>query len=173
MRATALLPVALLAVASCSSTPSALLTAEPRDAELRSRLLTAIQSLEGRWEMPGGEAPAIIEFRSTAAGSAVCEVMFPGTENEMVNLYTLDGNSLVMTHYCAAGNQPRMRATDLVDGRLEFVSVSVSDLETPGALHMADMTLVLVDEDRIEQHWRAVKDGEDDHMPVFELVRVR
>ncbi len=44
--------------------------------------------------------------------------MYPGMEHEMTNMYTLDGNTLVMTHYCAGGNQPRMRATGVENGRV-------------------------------------------------------
>jgi hypothetical protein len=162
--------LALLAGCRSASTNTA---PEPRDAALREALLSAVRGLEGRWEMAGPDGPSVIEFRVTANGSAVREVMFPGTPMEMTNMYTLDGNSLVMTHYCAAGNQPRMRAHALEDGELAFVTDGVSDLESPDALYMADMTLVLVDEDHIEQHWRAVRAGEVDHMPVFELERLR
>ena len=66
-----------------------------------------------------------------------------------------------------------MRASQLLDGRLEFTSIAVSDLASPDEVYMADMTLVILDEDHIEQHWRAVQGGEVDHMPVFELERVR
>ncbi len=168
----------LVLVSACSATSTTGSTElppapEPRDAALRDRLFAAVSGLEGTWEMPGPEGPSVIEFRVTSNGSAVREAMFPGTPMEMTNMYTLDGNSLRMTHYCAGGNQPHMRATAFVDGRLEFVTDGVSDLESPDALHMADMTLVLVDEDHIEQHWRAVKGEEVDHMPVFELERVR
>ena len=173
-----------LALAACAMTPSSSPAPEatevpsappapPRDEALRGELFGAVAALEGRWQLAGPGEASIIEFRTTAAGSAVCEVMFPGSESEMVNMYTLEGNSLVMTHYCAAGNQPRMRASQLLDGRLEFTSIAVSDLASPDEVYMADMTLVILDEDHIEQHWRAVQGGEVDHMPVFELERVR
>ena len=44
-----------------------------------------------------------------------------GTPMEMVTLYHMDGAELVATHYCAMGNQPRMRAAhQVVDGTLSF-----------------------------------------------------
>jgi len=144
-----------------------------RDAELRSALFDTVAALEGRWELAGPDGPQYIEFQVSSNGSAVREVMFPGTESEMTNMYTLDGNSLVMTHYCAGGNQPHMRATSLEDGRIAFTAFGVSDLTSPDALYMGDMTLFIRDEDHIEEHWRAFADGEIDHMPAFELTRVR
>ncbi|MEZ6019293.1 MAG: hypothetical protein R3F17_04090 [Planctomycetota bacterium] len=41
------------------------------------------------------------------------EIMFPGQPFEMTNVYRLDGNDLCVTHFCAVGNQPQMRATAL------------------------------------------------------------
>ncbi len=49
-------------------------------------------------------------FKLLSGGSAVRETMFPGTDHEMTNMYHLDGHDLVLTHYCAEGNQSRMRA---------------------------------------------------------------
>ena len=37
------------------------------------------------------------------------ETLFPGTPNEMISMYHLADGQLVMTHYCAMGNQPRMK----------------------------------------------------------------
>ena len=48
-------------------------------------------------------------IKVTAAGSAVHETIFPGTGHEMVSMYHADGKDLIMTHYCALGNQPRMK----------------------------------------------------------------
>ena len=46
--------------------------------------------------------------RTTGGGSAVTETLFPGTAHEMMSVYHMDGDDLVLTHYCAGGNQPRM-----------------------------------------------------------------
>lgn len=52
---------------------------------------------------------ANVNFKLTGAGSALIETQFPGMPHEMVSVYHLDGNELRMTHYCAAGNQPRVK----------------------------------------------------------------
>jgi len=160
------------ALFACRSTP-AVVDADPEHREL---LLDAITALEGRWEgepeEEGGETP-VHEFRVTSAGSAVQETMFPDTEHEMVNLYTLDGNALAMTHYCAGGNQPHMRAASVDGGRIAFRADGVSDLKSADEVHMAEMTLVLVDEDHIEQRWKALSGDEVHHESTFVLHRVR
>lgn len=101
------------------------------DPERRDPLFDAVAGLEGRWQLVDEGMPGVIEYAVTAGGHSVREVMFPGEPHEMVNMYSLDGNSLVMTHYCAAGNQPRMRALSFGGRHLPFGSDGVSDLKSP------------------------------------------
>src|SRR2546421_7032705 len=71
-----------------------------------SAALDRIKKLEGTWTLvapapPAAGAPAMsIVFKPTAGGSAVIETMFPGSEKEMINLYTAEGDKIVLTHYC-------------------------------------------------------------------------
>ena len=68
---------------------------------------TAFDKLKGpagRWEgsvdTPDGPASAV-EYRVTAAGKTVMEVMFPGSEYEMMSVYYMDGDQLIAKHFCA------------------------------------------------------------------------
>lgn len=164
--------VALLAATSiaCQSGPSIVST----DASQREELFTAIKSMEGRWQGSSHDGSIqYTEFKVSSAGSAVRETMMPGEEHEMTNMYSLDGNSVVMTHYCASGNQPRMRASAIREGCLDFLSAGVQDLKAKDEVYMGAMRLVFVDEDHIEQHWSAFKDGELEHEMVIEMTRVK
>src|SRR3954447_19979613 len=73
-----------------------------------------MKKLAGTWlaadedGKPTDQVTSII--RVTAGGSAVHETLFPGQPHEMVSIYTVEGPDLVMTHYCALGNQPRLKA---------------------------------------------------------------
>src|SRR5882762_533587 len=83
----------------------------------------AICALEGTWvglNAPQGEKPITLVFRPTAAGSAVMETMGPGSDHEMLNVYTNTDNGVFLTHYCMMGNQPRLRLTSAKDGVLKF-----------------------------------------------------
>jgi len=166
-----LAPLALaLSFTACQSSGPRVVDADPAR---RQALFEAVAGLEGRWQMEGPDGTAYIEFAVTAGGSAVRETMFPGTPYEMVNMYTLDGNGLAMTHYCAAGNQPHMRADALEGDRLAFRTTGVSDLKAPDEHYMGSMTLVFVDADHVEQHWVSLNAPESEHMPAFALSRVR
>ena len=69
-----------------------------------------LKSLTGTWEGKNTEGMAVqVSFRDTAGGSALMsEIHGHGPEN-MISMFHLDGpNRLMLTHYCGAGNQPRM-----------------------------------------------------------------
>src|SRR5579859_4783906 len=73
-----------------------------------------LKTLAGEWKVAEtngvhAQHDGKITYRVTAAGSTVMETFFPGSDHEMVSMYHLDGDELVLTHYCAAGNQPRMK----------------------------------------------------------------
>lgn len=164
------LPALLLLAACQSAAPRDVVDADPAR---RADLFSAVTALEGRWVGEGSDGMALEhEFKVTSQGSAVREVMFPGGEHEMTNMYSLDGNALAMTHYCAAGNQPRMRATAVEAGSLRFAFDGVSDLKADDELYMGEMTLKLVNENEIVEHWKAFKNGELEHEMVMTLRRV-
>jgi len=164
--------LAALPLFACQSPPADGNGPAPRDEAQRTRLPESVTALEGRWRVLGETEPTFIDFQVSSAGSAVREIMFPGSEHEMTNMYTLDGNSLVMTHYCGAGNQPHMRADAIEEGRLAFASFGVSDLATPETFYMAEMTLHFVDDDHVDEHWKGVTAGEPSEVGVFQLERV-
>lgn len=161
----------LVTAVGCSTTAGDDLGVVTADPAVRAPLLGAVAELEGRWlaESDFGTGEQIFSVGSN--GSAVREVMNPGQPFEMTNMYVLEGNSLVMTHYCGAGNQPRMRATSIVDGRMEFESIGVGDLKSPDELYMGSMTLVFIDADTIEQHWNSVNAPAGQDKMMFTLRR--
>ncbi|MGA7683683.1 MAG: hypothetical protein WCA58_01610, partial [Terriglobales bacterium] len=69
-----------------------------------------LAALEGKWVGKGSEGqPIEVTFRMTAGGSALMsEIHGEGHEN-MISMFHMDGDRLIMTHYCGAGNQPRMK----------------------------------------------------------------
>ncbi|MEO8432366.1 MAG: hypothetical protein ABI592_12715, partial [Acidobacteriota bacterium] len=71
------------------------------------------RKLEGTWvgESTKGWRESV-SFRMIAGGSALVETSFDAHPKEtMLTVFHLDGEDLVLTHYCVAKNQPRLRAT--------------------------------------------------------------
>ena len=165
-----LLILSLFAVsAACQS-----LSTGPVDEDQREELLSLVTALEGEWTCsdPEGNQSSTV-FAVSSGGTVVRELMFPGEPHEMTNMYSLDGNDLVMTHYCAGGNQPSMRADGMVGNKLPFHFESVRDLTDPDGHYMGEMTIVFNADGSIEQHWMGLKRGEvdEDHTMVFKLDR--
>jgi hypothetical protein len=134
----------------------------------------SLKSLAGRWESPKdaqGET-SVIEFKVTANGSVVHETMFPGQQHEMVNTYALDGDRLLVTHYCAAGSQPRMALVSSDGKVMKFEFVDATNLKSRQDQHMGALELTLVGEDTINEKWDSFQNGEISSHAEFELRRV-
>ena len=75
--------------------------------------LEQLKALAGDWVAVGEDGKPGEElsnsFRVVAGGTTVMETVFPGTPNEMITMYHMNGKDLMLTHYCMLGNQPRMR----------------------------------------------------------------
>lgn len=171
MRLTMLL-ILTAVCAGCSSTQHHRVVESATPAQ-QAALLDRIKSLAGTWEgkAPDGTTGTTI-FQVTSSGSAVREIMLSGTEHEMTNMYTMDGPNLLMTHYCAMGNQPHMRAAAGSGNRIEFKPAGVSNLTTPEKMYMGQMTIEFVDANHIKQHWQSLKKGQPgDHNLTIELTR--
>jgi len=134
-----------------------------------------LKSLEGTWtgkaNPGGGEAfEATVVYKVTGAGSALEERLFPGTDHEMVTMYHLDGDDVVLTHYCAAGNQPRMKLATADGKALAFAFAGGTNIKA-GEMHMHDAKITLVDADHLKAEWTAWVGGKADHTTIFELTR--
>ncbi len=137
--------------------------------EARAKLFSTVANLEGNWSTDDGSTTS---FEVTSGGSVIRETLFAGQPHEMTNMYTLESNGLNMTHYCGAGNQPHMRATSIQDSTLVFAPTGASGRKTADEGYMGAMTLILVDEDTIQQVWTSYVAGEaGDKMEPFTYKR--
>jgi hypothetical protein len=92
-----------------------------------------LKSLTGTWEGKASDGNTVkVAFRPTSGGSALMsEIM--GKEN-MISMINMDNDRVLMTHYCAVGNQPRMQASMSPDGKtITFTSMPpISRARRPG-----------------------------------------
>jgi hypothetical protein len=140
--------------------------------------LERMKKLAGTWveaDKDGKPTDKVVSVvKVTASGTAVHETMFPGEAMEMVSVYHLDGNDLVMTHYCALGNQPRMKADPKSPAnQIRFLFAGGANLDPAKDMHMHEGTLTFVDDDRIEFSGVAWVNGKpaEDHCVTLKLVR--
>jgi hypothetical protein len=140
--------------------------------------LERLKKLAGTWvaaDQDGKPTDQVVSvIKVTAAGSAVQETLFPGQPHEMVSIYHRDGADLLMTHYCALGNQPRMKADPASPpNQLRFKFAGGTNLDPAKDMHMHEGTLTFIDDDHIEFNgvaWAGGKPAED-HCATMRLVR--
>ena len=128
-----------------------------------------LKALAGDWDAASPEGNSRITFTVISNGTAVMESM---THENMVTVYHPDGDSVLMTHYCAAGNQPRMRARKSETDSLTFQFVDVANLKAIGAGRMHRLTIKFEDADHLTEEW-TWKEGKKETTSVFHLHRVK
>jgi hypothetical protein len=141
--------------------------------------LERLKTLAGEWRghvVTEDGPPAKVVYSVTAGGSTVTEKLFPGTPHEMLTLYHLDGEDLVLTHYCAMGNQPRMRLvkaalTDPLELRFDFTGGT--NIDPAKDMHMHAGTLRLRGPDRLEAEWAVYDKGKQTGANKFFLDRMK
>lgn len=90
----------------------------------------------------------------------------------MMTIYHPDGNVILMTHYCAAGNQPRMRAQASGGDTIAFQYVDAANLKSSADGHMYRLVIKFKDADHVTEEWTWKQDGKDT-ISRFQLQRVK
>lgn len=131
-----------------------------------------LKTLQGAWTGKNSKGdPLQVIFRTTSAGSAILSEI-QGEKEDMITMFHMDGNRLMMTHYCGAGNQPRMVAKSSPDGKtftFDFVDGTNLVPTTPG--HMQRMVLIILDENHHTEDWTFVQNDGRQMSEHFDLQR--
>lgn len=164
----AAITVASSAQAQTHEHPSALESAAPGvvvpSAEAK-QAFTLLKTLAGRWQGPflnpetGKPVTMEASFHVTSRGNAIVHEMKgagdaddPAKYDHPVTMMYLDGANLILTHYCDAGNRPRMAARLSPDGKqIDFDFVDVAGPVSHG--HMQHVTITLVDSTHHLEEW--------------------
>jgi len=139
------LAVSVLPLLQAQETPAAL-------------ALQKIRGLDGRWEgtfewsgARSAKGKMEAEYYVTGNGSAVVENLVSDGKPMMTTVYHLDGPALRATHFCAAQNQPRLKADriDLAHNEIDFGFVDVTNLKTPDTGHVHGLEWRMKDADHL------------------------
>jgi hypothetical protein len=115
-----------------------------------------------------------MRFRVIAGGSAVLETSFdahPG--KSMATMFHMDGDRLLLTHYCVAKNQPRLVATAFADGgkTVTFTFLDATNLPTRNHGHMDKVVYSFTDGDHFSSQWTWFEDGREKWLERIEANR--
>ena len=168
----ALFPVALMLAMSFP------LTGDPANGESSRAAYARLQKLAGSWRSTSTKGwTEESTYTLAGKGSTVMETSrFVDTPDQsMMTAFYLDGDRLLLTHFCEAKNQPRMVATDISpDGRkIRFTFLDATNLKSPGAGHMHNADFHLIDDDNMTSRWSWFQDGQEKWMEEVTSKRVR
>jgi hypothetical protein len=140
------------------------------------RSFDSIKALAGHWEGKGEmNEPVHVSFKLTAGGSAVMSEItsqMHGKSDDMITMFNLDGDRLLMTHYCEAGNQPRMKASTSPDGKtLTFDFVDATNLTAAQPGHMQRVVFTLIDSNHHTEEWHFATGKGNEIVRTFELQK--
>ena len=120
-----------------------------------------LKSLAGSWEGTLDGHPLNVSLRVTSMGNTLMHEMRGTGPDDPITMFHLDGDRLILTHYCDAGNQPRMAATISPDGKtIVFDFLEATNLLSSQAGHMQRVTFNFIDADHHTEKWEfAMADG--------------
>lgn len=134
-----------------------------------------LRSLVGTWDMtstsPSGKTYSDkVIYRMASGGSVLFEEIGPAAS--MLTTYHLDKGSLVLTHFCTVGNQPRMRLRSVADSgrKLAFEIYDITNLARPEAYHSTNLEVSFISENRVRLTYTGKSAGQD-QKAVFDLTR--
>ena len=136
-----------------------------------------MKSLVGTWKGKNDEGkPVTISYKLVSNESSLMETIdVPEHSDDMITMYHLNGRKLMMTHYCSAGNQPRMqvKSPSLADNTLTFSYMDATNLASKNDAHMSKLVVTFKDADHFAQDWTMSENRKEVHHAKFDFERVK
>jgi hypothetical protein len=183
MKSRVALSVVFLLIAATAFAADA--AATPSDAQ---KSFDQLKALAGSWQglvaapkdsgIPEGSVVKV-QMRITSRGNALAHEMYdwmkpddPTKNDHPVTMFYLDNDRLLLTHYCDAGNRPRMMARTSPDGKtVEFDFVDVAGSTQYG--HMQHAVFTIIDADHHTEEWTFLMPGDKLMRAHMDLQRIK
>jgi hypothetical protein len=117
--------------------------------------------------------PMKVTLRVTSMGHTLMhEATGTGRSDDPITMFVVDGDRLLLTHYCDADNRPRMVGRMSPDGKtVEFEFLDVTGNLKYG--HMQHAVFTLVDANHHIEDWTYMKPGDKPTVAHFDLQRTK
>lgn len=183
-----MLPVLLLSLftAALAQTDTLKTDAQKTDAE---KSFDQLKTLAGAWQGAatvdppqkdmGNGSLTQVSLRVTSRGNAIVHEMKdaaagddPTRYDHPVTMFYLDNDRLLLTHYCDAGNRPRMVARTSPDGKkVEFDFLDVAGSTQYG--HMQHAVFTIIDANHHTEDWTYLMPGDKPMRGHLDLLRTK
>jgi hypothetical protein len=120
-----------------------------------------LKSLAGSWEGAMDGKAMQISLRVTSRGNALMhEMKMAGRPDDPITMFYVDGDRLLLTHYCDAGNRPRMAATITPDGKtVDFHFLDVANFNNKQDGYMQHAVFTTLDANHHTEDWTFLAQG--------------
>ena len=139
-----------------------------------------LKTLAGTWEgkttsnIAAFNAKSVqVSLRVTSMGNALMhEMSSPGEPDDPITMLYTEGERLLLTHYCDAGNRPRMEGKLSADGKsVDFDFVDVVGNMKQGHMHHA--TFTFIDSEHHAEDWTFMLPGDKPAYAHIDLQRTK
>ncbi len=147
-------------------------TAPPADAPAA---FARLKGLVGTWQADTSMGRFQVTYELASSGHVLLERSSSAKHDNMITAYYLDGDTLVLTHYCALGNEPHMvaRKIDLDSGEIAFEFDGAGNLASPDAPHMHAASFRLLDANHFATAWTLFENGKPKMTVTAQYERVQ
>jgi len=143
---------------------------------------TSLKSLAGSWEGTVTTTPVAADVQgkhvnlslrvASMGNSLVHDLKVESRPDNPITMLYLDGDRLLLTHYCDAGNRPRMVARTSPDGKtIEFDFLDVAGSLQYGHMHHAVFNII--DANHHTEDWTYMEPGDKHVQAHLDLQRVK
>ncbi len=132
-----------------------------------------LETLVGHWEGKDEQGNTVeTDFRLIVSRTALMETLTATGMDEMVTLYSLDGDAIALLHYCPTNNQPRMRAIPPPGDvkQLVFSFEGAGNLPSLATGHEHKLVIQFHDKGHLTERWTWRENGKETEI-VFHFAR--
>ncbi len=139
----------------CLLAPAAVVLAQdnpPKTISVQSdakKAFAKLKTLAGSWEGMIRDIPINFTIRAASSGTAILhegDTSREGPPKHEITMFYLEGDRLLATHYCDAGNRARWEGKMSPDGKaIEFSFLDVAGPTRGG--YLKDMVITMIDPD--------------------------
>ena len=150
---------------------------EPVGGKRASEIFAKLKKQAGLWRghsTKGWENR--LKIQVIAKGSAILETSeFVDTPGEgMVTTFYMDGDRLLLTHYCEAGNRPTLSATsEASNGDITFEFVEGTNMPDRNTGHMDKVIYRFIDDNHYSSQWTWFANGKETWLENIEYERLQ
>lgn len=148
-------PRSLLSLVFCAFFPVIAFPQEMYPAAHSTPAFDQLKSLAGHWEGAPSGHKGEVSYEVISNGSVLMERLHPSSGPDMITMYSLEGDRILATHYCSAGNQPTMQSapSPAANGKLDFTFLRLAGAKSPDEGHMVSLSVSIPDKNHLVQTW--------------------